>query len=61
MRNHLRFFAVLVVGLAAYVVLLHSFRLMNEASDRSLYGGIAEILGVILFVPLVVRAIWRKL
>jgi len=61
MRNHLRFFAMLVVGLAAYVVLLHSFRLMNEASDRSLYGGIAEILGVILFVPLVVRAIWRKL
>jgi heme/copper-type cytochrome/quinol oxidase subunit 4 len=61
MRNHLRFFAVLVVGLAAYVVLLHSFHLMNEASDRSLYGGIAEILGVILFVPLVVRAIWRRL
>ncbi|HKI26028.1 MAG TPA: hypothetical protein VKA07_06865 [Candidatus Sulfotelmatobacter sp.] len=61
MKNYLRFFAVLLVGLAGYVVLLHSFHLLNEASDRALYGGIAEILGVILFVPLVVRAIWRRL
>ena len=61
MRNYLRLIAVVLVALAGYVVLIHAFHLMNEAGDRALYGGIAEILGVVLFVPAIVRVIWRKL
>jgi hypothetical protein len=61
MRSYFRLVAVVVVGLAAYIVLIHAFHLMNEASDRALYGGIAEILGVVLFVPALVRTIWRNL
>lgn len=61
MRNYLRVVAISVVALAAYLVLIHSFHLMNQASDRSLYSGIAETLGVILFVRVIVRAIWRVL
>ena len=61
MRNYLRLVAVVLVALAAYVVLIHAFHLMNEASDRALYGGIAEILAVVLLVPAIVRALWRKL
>jgi hypothetical protein len=61
MRLHLRMIAVLAVGLIAYAVLLHAFHLLNQASDRALYGGIALILALLLFVPLAVRAIWRML
>ncbi len=61
MRNYLRLVAIVLVALVAYVVLIHAFHLMNEASDRALYSGIAEILAVVLFVPAIVRLIWRKL
>jgi heme/copper-type cytochrome/quinol oxidase subunit 4 len=53
--------AVLAVGLIAYGVLIHAFHLMNEASDRAWYGGIAVILGLLLLVPVIVREIWRRL
>lgn len=61
MKWHLRAVALLVVGLAAYAVLIHAFHLMNEASDRSWYSGIAVIVGLLLFVPVFVREIWRRL
>lgn len=61
MRWHLRMVAVLAVGLIAYAALMQAFHLMNQASDRALYSGIAVILGLILFVPFVVREIWRRL
>jgi hypothetical protein len=61
MRNYLRLAAVVLVGLAAYMVLIHAFHLMHEASDPALYSGIAEILAVVLFVPAIVRVIWRRL
>ena len=61
MRCHLRMVAVLAVGLIAYGALIQAFHLMNQPSDRGWYGGIAVIIGLILFVPLVVREIWRRL
>ncbi len=61
MRWHLRMVAVLAVGLIAYAALMQAFHLMNQASDRALYSGIAVIFGLILFVPFVVREIWRRL
>jgi heme/copper-type cytochrome/quinol oxidase subunit 4 len=61
MRLHLRMVAVLAVGVIAYVVLIFAFHLMNRASDRAWYGGIAVIFGLLLFVPVIVREIWRRL
>lgn len=61
MRIHLRAVAVLAIALIAYGVLVYALRLMSQASDRSLYGGLALILGLVLLVPIVVRAIWRRL
>ncbi len=61
MRCHLRMVAVLAIGLIAYATLIQAFHLMNQASDRSLYGGIAVIFDLILLVPVVVREIWRRL
>jgi len=52
---------VLAVGLIAYAALIQALHLMNQASDRSLYSGIAVIFGLILLVPVVVREIWRRL
>jgi heme/copper-type cytochrome/quinol oxidase subunit 4 len=53
--------AVLAVGIVAYGVLIFAFRLMNQASDRGWYSGIAVIFGLLLFVPVIVREIWRRL
>jgi len=61
MRVHLRMVAVLAVGVVAYGVLIYAFRLMNEASDRAWYGGIAVIFALLLLVPAIVREIWRRL
>ena len=61
MRCHLRVVAVLVVSLIAYGVLIRAFHLLNEASDRAWFGGIAVIVGLVLFVPVIVRVIWRAL
>ena len=61
MRCHLRMVAVLAIGLIADATLIQAFHLMNQASDRSLYSGIAVIFGLILLVPVVVREIWRRL
>ena len=61
MRCHLRLVAVLAVAVIAYGVLIQAFRLMNQASDRAWYSGIAVIFILLLFVPVVVRAIWRRL
>lgn len=61
MRCHLRMVAVLAIGLIADATLIQAFHLMNQASDRSLYGGIAVIFDLILLVPVVVREIWRRL
>ena len=61
MRCHLRMVRGLAVGLIAYAALIQALHLMNQASDRSLYSGIAVIFGLILLVPVVVREIWRRL
>ena len=53
--------AVLAVATVAYGVLIFAFRLMNQASDRAWYSGIAVIFGLLLFVPVIVREIWRRL
>jgi len=53
--------AVLAVGLFAYGVLIQAFHMMNQASDRAWYGGIAVIFGLIVLVPVIVREIWRRL
>jgi heme/copper-type cytochrome/quinol oxidase subunit 4 len=61
MRVHLRMVATLAVGVVAYGVLIFAFRLMNQPSDRAWYSGIAVIFGLLLFVPVLVREIWRRL
>jgi heme/copper-type cytochrome/quinol oxidase subunit 4 len=61
MRHHLRLVAVLVVAVLAYGVLIRAFNLMSQPSDRALYAGVALIFGLILLVPAIVQAIWRKL
>ena len=61
MRHHLRLVAILAVALAAYGVLLQAFHLMSQPSDRALYAGIAIIFGLLLLVPFIVQAIWRRL
>jgi heme/copper-type cytochrome/quinol oxidase subunit 4 len=61
MGSHVRIVAVLAVGLVAYGVLIGAFHLMNRPSDRALYAGIAVIFSLLLFVPVMVRAIWRLL
>jgi len=61
MRRQLRLVAILAVCLVAYGLVIQAFHLLNLASDRALYGGIAMILGLILFVPVIVRKLWRKL
>jgi uncharacterized membrane protein YcjF (UPF0283 family) len=61
MRSHLRLVFILAVVLIAYGVLMQAFHLLNQASDRALYGGIGVVLVLLLIVPLVVREIWRKL
>lgn len=61
MRRQLRFAAVVAVVLAGYAALIQAFHLLNEASDQAVYGGIAIVLGLMFFIPVIVRTIWRKL
>jgi len=61
MRHHYRLVAILAVCLCAYGVLLASFRLLNQSRDTSVLAGLALIFALLLFVPLVVRTIWRRL
>jgi hypothetical protein len=61
MKFHLRFIVVLAIGLVAYGVLIRAFHLMSMPSNRDLYAGIAIVLGLLLFVPVIVHMIWRKL
>ena len=61
MRGQLRLVLILATCLIAYGLVIQAFHWMNRASDRALYGGIAMILGLIIFVPIVVGTLWRKL
>ena len=61
MRPHVRVVAVLAIALLAYGVLIRAFHLMSQPSDRAWYSGIAVILGLLLLVPMIVRALWRVL
>ena len=61
MRHHLRLVAILAVALLAYIVLIQAFRLMSQPSDRALYTGIAVIFILLISVPAIVQAIWRRL
>jgi hypothetical protein len=61
MKHHLRIVAVLALAVLAYGALIYAFRLINAPSDRSVVGGILVIFGLLLFVPALVRAVWRIL
>ncbi len=61
MRHHFRLMATLLVCLAAYVVLLGAFHLMNQPRDSSVLGGIVLIFLLLVVVPVTVHTIWRKL
>jgi hypothetical protein len=61
MRHHLRLIAILAVALLAYLVLIQALRLMSQPSDPALYSGIAIIFGLLILVPAIVQAIWRRL
>ena len=47
--------------LTSYGLLIWGFGLMNLPSDRSLYTGLAIVLGLIAVLPAALRAIWRNL
>ena len=51
----------LAVLLLAFGLLTEAFHLMNLPSDRSLAGGIAMILGLVLALPMILHMIWSKL
>jgi hypothetical protein len=61
MRHHVRLVAILAVALLAYGVLIQALRLMSQPSDRALYTGIAIIFVLLISVPAIVQAIWRRL
>jgi hypothetical protein len=61
MRHHLRLVLSLAVAVVSYGVLIAAFRWMSQPSDRAFYGGIAVVFLLLLVVPLVIQAIWRKL
>ena len=61
MRTHWRLIALLAVSLLGYGMLLRAFHLMNQPSDRALYGGLGIIFSLIVLAPIVIRAIWRVL
>jgi hypothetical protein len=61
MRHHLRFVVTLVIALLAYAVLIRAFHLISAPSDQALYAGLGIVLALILIVPAVVYAVWRKL
>jgi hypothetical protein len=46
--------------IAAYALLLGAFRLLNAPSDRSLYSGVAVVLGLLAVLPPALQAIWRR-
>jgi hypothetical protein len=50
--------AVLLLG---FGLLTEAFHLMNQPSDKTLLGGIAMILGLVLAVPMIIHMIWSKL
>ena len=60
MGRLIRVVLTLAVLLVAYGLLIEAFHLMNLPSDRTFYGGVAMILGLVLLVPMVVSLIWRK-
>lgn len=47
--------------LAGYGLLIWGFGLVNLPSDRSLYAGLAIVVGLIVVLPVALRAIWRNL
>ena len=51
----------LAVLLLAFGLLTEAFHLMNLPSDRTLLGGIAMIIGLVLAVPMILHMIWSKL
>jgi len=61
MRHHFRLVAILAMCLIAYGVLVAGFHLLNQPRDSSVLGGITIIFLLLLFVPLAMRMIWRKL
>ena len=45
---------------AAYVLLIRGLGMMNQPSDRSLYSGLAVVLGLLMAIPRALQAIWRR-
>jgi hypothetical protein len=46
--------------LAAYPPLVWALAMMNQPSDRSLYTGVAIVLGLLAVVPGALWLIWRR-
>lgn len=49
-----------VVLLVAYGLLVQAFHLMNLPSDKTLVGGIAIILFVVVAMSIILRLMWSK-
>jgi type III secretory pathway component EscR len=46
--------------LVIYGLLIEALHLMNLPSDKSLLGGIAMILGLVVATPMILHMIWSK-
>jgi hypothetical protein len=60
MANYGRCVCTVACLIATYALLLGAFPLLNAPSDRSLYSGLAIVLGLLAATPLALQAIWRR-
>jgi len=60
MKTYVKCVSTGVCLLAAYPPLVWALAMMNQPSDRSLYAGVAVVLGLLAVVPGALWLIWRR-
>lgn len=60
MTTWIRTVLTIAVLLIAYGLMVEAFHLMNLPSDRTFFGGVAMIGGLVLGVPLLLHLVWRR-
>lgn len=60
MKTYVKCVCTGVCLLAAYPPLVWALGTMNQPSDRSLYTGVAVVLGLLAFLPGALWLIWRR-
>jgi len=60
MKTYVKCVSTGVCLLAAYPPLVWALERMNQPSDRSLYTGVAVVLGLLAAEPVALWLIWRR-